>query len=175
MRWDAAATVGDRRFHSHIMDSNDPYLHLSKFFFSPLLCPFSHFLRFGWILCCANRVCFMAILRGAVRRAAPPHTFIHRYPGVRLLNLGANHGLSAGACLNLLLIENVRWSLLCRSGKVRGWHFNCAYVIYGARRASLALLKTLLVVDGCQRRRDSWNGNFRRQATLCVCVWFFFR
>lgn len=50
----------------------------------------------------------MAILRGAVRRAAPPHTFVNRYPGVRLLNLGANHGLSAGACLNLLLIENVR-------------------------------------------------------------------
>lgn len=36
MRWDAAATVADRRFHSHIMDSNDPYLHLSKFFSSPL-------------------------------------------------------------------------------------------------------------------------------------------
>lgn len=32
----------------------------------------------------------------------------------------------------------VRWSWLCRSGKVRGWHFNCAYVIYGACRASLA-------------------------------------
>lgn len=34
----------------------------------------------------------------------------------------------------------VRWSRLCRSGKVRGWHFNCAYVIYGACRASLAKL-----------------------------------
>lgn len=27
-----------------------------------------------------------------------------------------------------------------RSAKVRGWHFNCAYVIYGARRASRAQL-----------------------------------
>lgn len=77
MRWDAAATVADRRFHSHIMDSNDPYLHLSKFFFSPLPRPFPHFLRFGWIWFCANRVCFMAIVRGAeqsgaVRCAEPP-------------------------------------------------------------------------------------------------------
>lgn len=39
---------------------------------------------------------------------------------------------------------------MCRSGKVRGWHFNCAYVIYGVRRASLALLNTLLVADGTQ-------------------------
>lgn len=71
MRWDAAATVADRRFNSHIMDSNDPYLHLSKYFSSP---PASraHLLRFGLILFCANRVCFMAILRGAARRAEPP-------------------------------------------------------------------------------------------------------
>lgn len=34
----------------------------------------------------------------------------------------------------------VRWSWLRRSGKVRGWHFNSAYVIYGACRASLAKL-----------------------------------
>ncbi|CAF91377.1 unnamed protein product [Tetraodon nigroviridis] len=84
MRWDAAATVGDRRFNSYIMDSNDPYLHLSKFFdFAPV--PLSHFLRFGFIFfscCCrcANRVCSMAILRGTARRAAPPHTFIKRDP-----------------------------------------------------------------------------------------------
>lgn len=34
-------------------------------------------------------------------------------------------------------MQKVRWSWWCRSGKVRGWHFNCAYVIYGACRASI--------------------------------------
>lgn len=48
----------------------------------------------------------MAILRGTVRRAAPPSTFINRYPGA--VKLVDNHSLSASACLNLLLIENVR-------------------------------------------------------------------
>lgn len=88
----------------------------------------------------------------AERRAEPPSAHFYqpvsRSPAAQLV---ANHSLSAGAWLNLLLIENVRWSLLCRSGKVRGWHFNCAYVIYGARRAPLALLNTFfLVVYGCQ-------------------------
>lgn len=33
MRWDAeqSPTVGNRRNNSHSMDSNDPYLHLSKY------------------------------------------------------------------------------------------------------------------------------------------------
>lgn len=93
MRWDAAATVEDRRFNSRIMDSNDPYLHLSKYFyFAPV--SLLHFLRFGLFIYLffffANRVCFMAILRGTVRRAAPPYTFYQPVSGVRLLNLWLN-------------------------------------------------------------------------------------
>lgn len=111
---------------------------------------------------------------GAERCAEPPlRTLLST--GIqesRLLNLGANRGLSAGACLNLLLIENVRWSLLCRSGKVRGWHFNCAYVIYGARRASLALLNTLLVVDGCQIGGEIREMAISGDRQPCVCVFF---
>lgn len=51
-----------------------------------------------------------------------------------------------------------------RSGKVRGWHFNCAYVIYGSCRASLAPLfyfeNNLLVWDGRQ--------NFTEEHETCL-------
>lgn len=101
MRWDAASTVGDRRFNSHIMDSNDPYLHLSKFSHAPPV-SLSVFLRFVLISC--NRVRFVAIVRGTAPSA---HFYqpVSRSPAAQLV---ANHSLSASACLNLLLIENVR-------------------------------------------------------------------
>lgn len=142
-----------------------------------LPCPFRFFYGLFWFHATASvswRSC-------AERRAESPSAHFYqpvsRRPAVQLV---ANHSLSAGACLNLLLIENVRWSLLCRSDKVRGWHFNCAYVIYGARRASLALLNTFfffLVLYGCQiqweiRKMAIFGGlpHILRQTAVVLCA-----
>lgn len=62
----------------------------------------------------------------------------------------------------------VRWPWLCRSGKVRGWHFNCAYVIYGACRASLAkLFETETQFIGL-----GWPWGSDRNARKCLAVWW---
>lgn len=74
----AAATVEDRRNNSHSMDSNDPYLHLSKYasrvesIYSLLCSPRSFCILFA---------CFMAFLCSlrALRRAVS-QTLTNRFP-----------------------------------------------------------------------------------------------
>lgn len=124
------------------MDSHDPYLHLSKYASTIYLERRSPVVLL-WLR--GECVCFMASsLQSTSSAWKQPRTLTTdsrlQNPVVKTTLFVSNRYATVPIEIKAATNAKVRWSWLCRSGKVRGWHFNCAYVIYGACRASLAKL-----------------------------------
>lgn len=158
----AAEPVGNRRNDSHAMDSNDPYLHLSKYRAVPGRAGLSERWLLLSLFAAERRSCFMASSSWNYNHHqslcdSADFTRSDSCSSARARRLGEYSFkiTTISTCCSDWIVASSQVTARCAGpGKVRGWHFNCG------------------VCNLWRLSRVSWPNSLRQKHNLLVWVWW---